>query len=280
MAVELSIVAQKKQKKRRGERARKRWRPRPYQLDLRDRYREGDLPTGDLAVVSFDDPYEQAAWPDAEGTRDVAARLRQVRHADGSIAQGGPAWEPPRKPRVTAVANLRGDVLGRLWARHQISEPQFLAGRAYQECHDAAAFNRLRSVDLSKTKVSGGQLLDPITERQKRAVAKLRKIEAALKSHNGDVAAWFVRMILGERHSIEAVARLAGAATRDAVRGQVWLFKQYLNTIAVAVGLASSTRRPYRPKFIDGEDPGLDPGRAAGDAELVDPALRRGRTSR
>jgi hypothetical protein len=63
-----------------------------------------------LAVISFDDPYEQAAWPDAEGTRDVAARLRQVRHADGSIAEGAPAWEPPRRPRVTAVGCARPHV--------------------------------------------------------------------------------------------------------------------------------------------------------------------------
>jgi hypothetical protein len=44
----------------------------------------------------------------------------------------------------------------------------------------------LRSLDLTKTKVSGGLLAEPITERRKRAMAKLRKIEAELKTRNGD----------------------------------------------------------------------------------------------
>jgi hypothetical protein len=132
------------------------------------------LDVGRLAVVSFDDPYEQAAWPDAHGARDVTARLRPVGHADGSFAEGQPAWEPPRKPRVTAVANLRGDVLGRMFARHQISEPQFLGGRASQTHHDASQVGSIRSVDLEKTRVSGGLLADPLTDRQKKAAARLR----------------------------------------------------------------------------------------------------------
>ena len=50
-----------------------------------------------------------------------------------------------------------------------------------------------------------------------------------------------------------------------------------LGLTAAAFGFANSTRRPYRPKWVDGENPAEDPERHAVDGELMDPALRRGR---
>jgi hypothetical protein len=275
VAVEPSISKAKQTKKRRGERARKRWRSHPGRHDLREQYREGDLPSGGLAVVSFEDPYEQAAWPDTQGMRDVTARLRQVRHVDGSVALGMPAWEPPHKPRVTAVANLHGDVLARLRVRRQISEPQFLAGRRYQAYHDDAAIGSVHSVRLDQSYVSGSLLPDPMTDRQRVAAARLRAIEAAVRKRNGAGGIWMTRMVLAEHHSPEAVARTAGAGVRMCCR----LLYQCLTTIAVATGFMTSTRQPYRPEFVDGRDPAEDPGRHAAAGELMDPRLRRGRVN-
>jgi hypothetical protein len=172
---------------------------------------------------------------------------------------------------------LRGDALGHMYARHQISEPQFQAGRRYQEHHDNAELGSIRSINLEKTRVSGGQFPEPVTERQRRAADKLRKIEGELRHHEGITGVWLARVILAERHSPEAAARMAGAAGQREVRSWCWLFRRCLNTIAVATGLMSSTRKPYRPIYVDGQDPALDADRQARDAELVDPALRSGR---
>jgi hypothetical protein len=92
---------------------------------------------------------------------------------------------------------------------------------------------------------------DPITEKQRRSAAKLRKIEAALRQRNGDTGVWLARAVLGERHSPEAAARMLGATAAAEIRSWCWLFRQCLNTIAVATGFLSSTRRPYRPQFVD-----------------------------
>ena len=219
---------------RRAKRARANQRPRGH--DLRGQYRESDLPSGHLHILTYEDPYEPAARIDSEGNLDVTARLEPARHADGSIAEGAPGWTPPRRPLVTVVANLKDDPLGRLFARRQIGQPQFLAGRMYQEHHDAAVITSVRSVDLSKTKVSGGLPAEPLTERQRRAAARLRSIERSVQRRYGDVGLWLVRLVLAERRPLEATARQAGATSARETSSVCWLFRKCLDTIAVATG--------------------------------------------
>jgi hypothetical protein len=79
-------------------RARARQRPRGH--DVRDQYRQGDLPTTARAidVITIEDPYSEAARVDAEGNLNVAAQLQQAQHRDGTVAEGAPGWSPPRKP--------------------------------------------------------------------------------------------------------------------------------------------------------------------------------------
>ena len=78
-------------KRIRGKRARARQRPRAH--DLRGQYRPGDLAdSGRLAIVSIDDPFSEVAYLERTGELDPAARLQQVRHADGSRAEGAPEW--------------------------------------------------------------------------------------------------------------------------------------------------------------------------------------------
>jgi hypothetical protein len=273
------VAAARKEKKRRGERARRRQRPRPGQHDLREQYHEGDLPSGRLSVLTIPDPYSRAGHVDAEGNLQVAAELKQARHADGSVAEGAPGWTPPRRPLITVIADLRSDALGRMWVRRQISEPQFLAGRRYQTCHDAAEIGSVHSVRLDQPYVSGCQLPDPLTDRQRVAAAKLRAIEAAVRKRNGANGAWLVRTTLGERYSPETAARMAGATTAREVRMCCQLLYRCLTTIAVAVGLQSSSRRAYQPQLTDGRDPGEDLARHADASELMDPRLRRGRVN-
>jgi hypothetical protein len=273
------VAAQKEKKRLRGQRARKRWRSHPGRHDLRGQYFERDLPAGRLNVLTLQDPYSQAGRVDAEGNLQIAAELKQAQHSDGTVAAGAPGWTPPRRPLITVIADLRFDALARMWVRRQISEPQFLAGRAYQAHHDAAQIGNIRTIDFGHPYVSGGQLPELLTDKQRVAAARLRAIETAVRKRNGNTGVWLVRATLGERHSPEAAARTAGATTAREVRTCCQLLYRCLSTIAVAVGLMTSTRRPYQPEFVDGRNPSEDRARHADAGELMDPRWRRGRAN-
>jgi hypothetical protein len=273
MAVELSIA--KSKKKLRARRARARQRPRSN--DLRDRY-EPDVPAvAGLSVVEFDDPYGQAGRIDSNGVLDVAARLEPARHSDGTTSEGAPGWVPPPRPRIRVIANLREDPLGRMFARHQIDQAQFFGGRAYQEHHDAAVIGSVRSVALEKTRVSGGLPPDPLTDRQRRAAAKLRSIETEVQRRYGGVGIALARAVLADRQPVEQAARNAGAVSDRELRSWCWLFRKILDVVALVTGFGSGLRRPQGTNGHE-DDPAEDPARHASAADLADPELRRGRS--
>ena len=265
-------------KKIRGRRARLKQRPRGH--DLRDRYRASDLPPApDLAVVEFDDPYAASGWVGPEGTLDPGARRLQARHADGAVAAGEPEWVPPPRPRVRAVARLKEDPLGRMLARHQVDRHQHLAGREYQQLYDATQVGLVRSVDLSKTKVSGGRYSDPLTDARQRSSRKLHGADDALRHRHGVEGLTLVRDVLCERRAVEQAGRLRGASNDWELRWFSILFRKCLSVLAVQFGFASSTARPHRAPLngAGDADPADDPSRPADGAEIADPRLRSGR---
>jgi hypothetical protein len=276
LVVELSIA--KSKTRLRAHRARARQRPRSNGVDLRARY-EPDVPAGaGLSVVEYEDPYAPAGIVNSDGTLDVTARLEQTRHDDDSTAEGAPGWVPPPRPRIRVIANLKEDPLGRMYVRRQIDQAQFLGGRAYQEHHDAAVIGSIHSVDLEKTKVSGGQLRDPLTDRQRRAAAKLRSIESEVQRRHGGVGIALARAVLADHRPVEQAARNAGAVSDRELRSWCWLFRKILDVIALVTGFGSGLRRQSRSRNgHDDLEPADDPARHASRVELSDPELRRGR---
>lgn len=115
------------------------------------------------------------------------------------------------------------------------------AGREYQQAHDASVIGSMRSVDLSKTRVSGALLAEPLTERQRKAADKLRSIEAQVQRRSGDVGVGLIRSVLAQRRPLEATARPAGAASSHEVRSWGWLFRRCLDAIAGANMMRAST---------------------------------------
>ena len=88
-----------------------------------------------------------------------------------------------------------------------------------------------------------------------------------------------LRAVLLERQSVEQSAKLRGAETSREIWFWSRLFRACLTVLAVAFGFATSTARPYRPAFIDGHDPALDPGRQTDARDLADLRLRSGRVN-
>ena len=262
-------------RKRKAKKARARQRAR---YDLRDRYRQGDVPAAShVGVLTIEDPYSEAGRIDSAGNLVVAAQLESVRHADGSVAEGMPAWSPPSRPLMTVIRALKDDPVGRMHSRHQIDEAQYKAARAYQQVVDRSTLGNMRSVDLSRTKVSGGLPPDPLPDGRRRAMERLRVAEEAVARRHGTEGLGLTRAVLCDRQSVEQAGRLRGADTDRELWFWARLFRRCLDCLARAFGFASSTRRPYRANGHAEVAPAEDPGRQAREDELADSRLRSGR---
>jgi hypothetical protein len=168
-----------------GDKAIRRWRlpSRARQrerrgYDLRPQYRESDLPTtAHVAVTTIEDAYAPAGRVDKAGILHVEAELEPVRHRDGSLSEGAPAWRPPERPRSTVFVNLREDPIGRMHARRQVDEAQYSAARAYQRLYDCPTIGNLSPADPSRIRVDGGKAPDPISAARMAAATRLRSVE-------------------------------------------------------------------------------------------------------
>ena len=263
---------------RRAKRARAKQRPRGH--DLRSQYRKSDLPaTSHIGVMTIEDPYSDASRIDSAGNLVVAAQLESVRHADGSVAEGMPAWVPPSRPTMTVICALRDDPVGRMHSRHQIDQAQYQAARAYQELVDTSTIGAVRSVDLTKTKVSGTLAGDPLTPGRQWAMARLRVAEQRVASRFGLEGLGLTRAVLSDRQSVEQTARARGASSPREVSFWTGLFRRCLDVLATAFGFSTSGYRPRRSNGHAEIDPADDPARAADADELMDPALRSARAN-
>ncbi len=87
--------------------------------------------------------------------------------------------DPEDDARIRVTRNVRGDPLGALWARRQIDEHQFIAGRHWQHLLEEAGTAGVRALDTTKERVDGGALsFEGLTDRQRRAARELRRAVA------------------------------------------------------------------------------------------------------
>lgn len=87
------------------------------------------------------------------------------------------ALEPGEK--IVALRSIRNDPLARLHAHQQIDETQYQSGRAFQNDWERAERGP-RAVDPTREYVDGGQMREPITEGQRKAVLRLNRAEREL----------------------------------------------------------------------------------------------------
>jgi hypothetical protein len=165
-------------------------------------------------------------------------------------------------------------------SRHQIDEAQFKAARAFQEAADRATLGAVRTLDWTRTPVSGGIAPDPLTPGRQKAMKWLRVAEEAVMRRHGAEGLALARAVLVERQSVEQTARLRGADSDREVWFWARLFRRCLDCLALAFGFVTSTYRPPRPLNGHGEpDPAEDPGRQAREDELANPRLRSARAN-
>lgn len=158
-----------------------------------------------------------------------------------TVEVDNPFWSPgapahvPR--RVRASRSVRDDPLGRLHARHQIGEPEYHAGRAWQKLFEDAEIGKVGAIDPAKPFVDGGRLAtEPITEAVRLAVERIATIDRALKSKLGEDAPLLVRDVLADGRTMHQVALLRGENGQLAERYWARRLQLVLGVLAMEMG--------------------------------------------
>jgi hypothetical protein len=142
------------------------------------------------------------------------------------------ALEPGEK--IVAIRSIRNDPLGRMHSHRHIDEAQYRGGRAFQDDWEKAERGP-RAVDPTREYVDGGQAREPITERQRRAVLRLNRIEHEL----GADGVMLVHEVLVLGLTMEQIGQRRG------LRGQRWIdyfakrLRECLDRLAQIYGFAT-----------------------------------------
>jgi hypothetical protein len=147
------------------------------------------------------------------------------------------ALEPGDK--IVTLRSIRNDPLARLHSHRQIDEAQYQGGRAFQNDWEKAERGP-RAVDPTREYVDGGQMREPITEGQRKAVLRLNRAEREL----GADGATLLHEVLILGMTMEQVGQ------RRALRGQRAMdyfarrFRECLDRLALLYGFATEKRSP------------------------------------
>ena len=152
--------------------------------------------------------------------------------------------------KIVTLRSIRNDPLGRQHAHRQIDEAQYQGGRAFQDDWETAERGP-QAVDPSREYVDGGQVREPITERQRKAVLRLNRAGREL----GADGSALVHEVLILGMTMEQIGQRRG------LRGQRWIdyfarrFRECLDRLALIYGFATE-RRSFGQREV--RMPGLD----------------------
>ena len=139
--------------------------------------------------------------------------------------------------KIVTLRSIRNDPLGRLHSHHQIDEAQYQGGRAFQEEWEKAERGP-RALDPARDYVDAAPSREPITDRQRKAVLRLNRVEREL----GADGSMLVREVLILGMTMEQIGE------RRALRGQRWMdyfakrLRECLDRLALIYGFATPRR--------------------------------------
>lgn len=137
-----------------------------------------------------------------------------------------------RNDRILVTRSIRDDPLGRLHARSQIDEVQYLAGRRWQALYEAVEIGGARGVDPTREAVDGGRgAVDGLTDARRKAAKQLATSDAML----GKEGKQLVRMVLGDRKFPRDVAVIWGDVSEKSVNYVTRRLRECLDTLATTV---------------------------------------------
>ena len=139
--------------------------------------------------------------------------------------------------KIVTLRSIRNDPLGRMHSHRHVDEAQYLGGRAFQADWEKAERGP-QAVDPTKEYVDGGQMREPITEGQRKAVLRLNRVQREL----GADGAALVHDVLIQGMTMEQVGERRG------LRAQRWKdyfvrrFRECLDRLALIYGFATEKR--------------------------------------
>ena len=143
--------------------------------------------------------------------------------------------------RIVALRSTRNDPLAKLHTHHQIDEAQFRGGRAFQNDWEKAERGP-QAVDLTRERVDGGEMREPITEGQRRAVVRLNRIEHEL----GADGTALVHEVLILGMTMQQVGERRGLGTQRWKDYLARRFQECLDRLALFYGFAAPVRVPVK----------------------------------
>jgi hypothetical protein len=182
------------------------------------------------------------------------ARVRRRKPHDPAKAHDRRSRDLPRNAEVAAVEvddplglepgdkivtlrSIRNDPLGRMHSHRHIDEAQYQGGRVFQADWEKAERGP-RAVDPTREHVDGGQMREPITEGQRKAVLRLNRVARELGADGAALA--HEVLILGM--TMEQIGQRRG------LRAQRWndyfarRFRECLDRLALIYGFATEKR--------------------------------------
>lgn len=139
--------------------------------------------------------------------------------------------------RILVLRSIRDDPLGGLYARGQIDDAQFAAGRQWQRYYEMAGIGQVIAMDPTKEPVDGhGATRSDITDSQIEAFRQL--IFAGRELGFEDYK--LVEMVLGQGLAIKEICRRRGELTESRIKFWGARFRGCLETLARLYGFAQS----------------------------------------
>jgi hypothetical protein len=145
------------------------------------------------------------------------------------------ALDPGEK--IVALRSIRNDPLGRLHSHHQIDEAQYQGGRAFQSDWEKAERGP-RAVDPTREYVDGGQMREPITEGQRKAVLRLNRAERELGADGSAI----VHDVLVHGMTMNQIGERRGLRTQRWRDYFARRFCECLDRLALIYGFATPKR--------------------------------------
>jgi hypothetical protein len=146
------------------------------------------------------------------------------------------ALEPGDK--VLAFRSLRDDPIERLFVRGMIDAAQRDAGAAYRRDLELAEFGGARAIDPTKEAVDGGRFVEPFTDLQRKATARLIEAGRVL----GLFAESILRAVVSGNLFPGQVAVARGFTTKRDQSHYRWIFRKALEQLSEVYGTASGQR--------------------------------------
>jgi hypothetical protein len=174
-------------------------------------------------------------------TRRRKARKAKPMAADMAMLEiENPYWSPSapeQHRRVMAARALRDDPIGQMHSRHQLTEPQYMAGRQVQADYERSGQGRIPGQDTSREPVQGGPLhRTAVTDAQMAARDRLERWKATLGQDGWRLCA---AVLIDKRTVREATLHLYQEASPAKVTYAGHRLRECLDALAKRMGLVT-----------------------------------------